>query len=74
MTIPRFLEPANVPDGQYEGVWSGHELQYVVGGRDVYVETRRGVRGMNIPVTLDVKGSRVVESTIKPIRTNEGQP
>lgn len=60
----RNLQPVSVPDGQYTGTMSGHEIQFTHDGRDVYCETDLGVRGINVPVTFQMAGNRVIEATI----------
>ena len=53
---PRFLTEAIIPDGEYTGGWSGYELEFEYDGKTVIQTTKRGVRGVNIPVSFRYKG------------------
>jgi hypothetical protein len=43
------------PDGLYEGVWGGYTVEMTVMGCLVTFQTNNGVRGMNVPVYVQVK-------------------
>lgn len=44
-----------IQNGSYQGVWGGYIIQANVAGKKVEIETRNGVRGFNIPVTVTFK-------------------
>jgi hypothetical protein len=56
---------ANIPDGTYEGIWSGYTIRYKFEGKDVTCQTTDGVRGVNIPVKFEVKDNLLVEESIE---------
>ena len=68
MTIPEFFAPADIPDGEYEGTMSGHHLMCRYKGKDVFVETDLGVRGINVPHRFRIVDGRVDEESITPIK------
>ena len=59
------LVPIDIPDGTYQGYWSGHTLKFEYDEQMVYVETKIGIRGLNIPVEFEIEDSKVVEEGIK---------
>lgn len=48
----RLFAPAEVPDGWYDGKWSGYEVTFLCGNKEVMAKTELGVRGINIPVRV----------------------
>ena len=49
------IEPADgVPDGEYEGRWSGYTVQFETPHGKYDGRSTVGVRGMNIPCTVTV--------------------
>jgi hypothetical protein len=57
-------ENADVPDGEYSGEMSGHELEFEIDGEVFRCHTDLGVRGMDVPVIFQVRNNLVVEDTI----------
>lgn len=49
-----FWQQATIPDGVYDGIWGGYEVKMKVNGTAVKFNTKSGVRGINIPVTVTV--------------------
>lgn len=56
---------ANVPDGWYEGTWSGYTIRYLFNDKEVQCQSVRGVRGINIPVRFQVKDNFLVDESIE---------
>lgn len=48
---------STLPDGFYQGAWSGRLIEVRYGGRLFEIETVEGVRGSGIPVIVEVKDS-----------------
>ena len=44
-----------LPDGTYKGKWGGNIIDVYVNPISYRLETQHGVRGFNIPVTVNVK-------------------
>lgn len=61
----RYRIPVTIPDGSYEGKWGGHRLIWEFEGNEVDVETKLGIRGINIPVRFKIVNGKVDETTIK---------
>lgn len=56
----RTTEKVNLPDGKYQGRWSGNEVKILnsVGGNEelnIKTETEQGVRGMNIAIIISIE-------------------
>lgn len=64
------LVPIEVPDGCYQGLFTGHTMVWKVNDRDVYQNTDLGVRGVNVPHKFFVKDGRIVEKTIIPVSSD----
>lgn len=63
----RYRMPVNVPDGTYDGKWGGYRLVWQVDGNEVDIQTKIGVRGINIPVRFSVIDGKVDQDSIKVI-------
>lgn len=58
----KIKDMCNFPDGSYAGKWGGYTVEVLVGVCTHKLLTVDGVRGMNIPCTVTVKGgSGIVE-------------
>ena len=58
-----FINAGSVPDGVYNGHWTGVQVRFTVGQIEITASTSIGVRGLNVPclvVVLD--GNATVES------------
>lgn len=66
--MPNFVEDNGMIDGEYTGRWEGHELRvdYFGSVREVY--TKIGIRGLNVPVRLNIVDGKVVEKGIQSVR------
>ena len=53
-----FWQETQIPDGVYEGRWGGYEVEMMVNGNLVKFDTKSGVRGTNIPVTVTVTNNK----------------
>lgn len=62
--LSKHLTAVSIPDGQYQGIWSGYTLEWEFNGDKVYVTTSIGVRGINIPVKFTVRNGNVDEGSI----------
>lgn len=49
---------SDIPNGVYEGLWSGYTVSFFVHGVGYRGESSNGVRGMNIPCVITVNGGR----------------
>lgn len=47
-----------LPDGIYKGKWGGYEIDII--DSDVKARTDIGVRGINIPITIEIKDGIVI--------------
>lgn len=56
---------ANCPDGKYEGLWGGYVLKWEHDGKEVDCILKLGVRGINIPVSFEIKNGVVDEQSIE---------
>jgi hypothetical protein len=45
-----------IPDGRYEGSWSGYHVRFRVHDREYEGESEVGIRGMNEPCIVTKKG------------------
>jgi len=52
-----------IPAGIYHGTWSGYEVHFEFNGIDYWFQTELGVRGINIPVKIDLRRDKIVVST-----------
>lgn len=56
------VDGCDLPDGQYLGKWGGYSVRVEADGQVHTMQTKDGVRGMNIPCTVSVsKGQATVE-------------
>lgn len=58
-----FINAGSVPDGVYNGLWTGVQVRFTVGQIEITASTSIGVRGINVPclvVVLD--GNATVEA------------
>jgi hypothetical protein len=46
-------------EGEYQGVWSAYKVQWSDGTKFYMADTANGVRGINCPCTVEVKGGVV---------------
>lgn len=46
----------NIPDGRYEGRWSGYYVRFTVHDREYEGESEVGIRGMNETCIVTKKG------------------
>ncbi len=46
---------ATLPDGLYNGVWGGYVIEVNYKGKTYELETKEGVRGMDIKVVVEIK-------------------
>jgi len=44
----------SVPDGRYDGTWTGYLVRFAVDGVAYEGESDEGIRGMNVPCTVTV--------------------
>lgn len=54
---------ADIPDGTYEGNWSGYEVRFEFDGKVCRATTIKGVRGLNVPCEITVQGGHI---TVQP--------
>jgi len=55
-----FWQETKVPDGVYGGIQSGYEVEILVNDKRVRFHTERGLRGINIPVTVTIKDGDLI--------------
>lgn len=51
----RVPQPVIIPDGLYNGTWSGHVIDVKIEGKSYALATEMGVKGINIKVVVEVK-------------------
>ena len=56
LTIPT---EGGLPDGDYQGTWSGYEVRVIVNEQGYRMHTENGIRGLNIPCTVRVRAGVV---------------
>jgi hypothetical protein len=44
-----------VPDGDYQGLWSGYEVRVIINEQGYRLHTEDGIRGLNIPCVVRVR-------------------
>ena len=57
-----------LPRGEYSGLWSGYEVEFVCHLTHYKFATVNGVRGINVPVVVVVNGAGITFET-----TSKGQ-
>lgn len=60
ISLTESVNPADLPEGDYPGVWGGYIVRTEIQGKRYCIQSSTGVRGMNIPCTVRVKGGKVV--------------
>lgn len=60
-----FWQETTVPDGIYKGTQSGYEVEILVNDKRVKFHSGRGLRGINIPVTVTIKDGRATVNIAK---------
>jgi hypothetical protein len=55
-----------VPDGEYAGVWSGHQVTAVCGYRKFVFATDEAVRGIGIGCVVTAKSGKITVRTHHP--------
>jgi len=48
------------PQGSFRGLWGGYEASFLHGGFRFVVETETGVRGHDIPVSIQIQGTKIM--------------
>lgn len=65
------LTEVSVPDGQYEGHWSAYSIRFRFKESIAYVNTKNGVRGINIPVKFEIADGQLVDESISVVKEAE---
>ena len=58
-SIWRTVLPSSILDGQYNGYWSGYTVKFA----GYECSTKNGVRGINVPCVVTVKGDSITVTT-----------
>lgn len=61
----KLMQITVLPDGIYNGVWSGNVIDLKVGIKEYELTTEIGVKGINIKVIIEVKNGIATFDTIK---------
>ena len=48
------IRPVRIPYGRYGGTWSGYRVQFDVDGTTYHADVTKAVRGLNVPVIVEV--------------------
>ena len=48
-----------IPNGTYTGVWGGYVVQFEHDGETYEAKTDVGVKGINIPCTINIEGTDI---------------
>lgn len=60
--VNQTVNPAEIPDGTYEGNWSGYTVTFQVGGKNMTATTEVGFRGLSVACDVVVSmGTVTVE-------------
>jgi len=59
------VEVVALPDGVYEGLWSGYEVHLLEQTGYFVLHTKDGVRGIDIPVKVLVSGGVITIETVE---------
>ena len=54
------IRPIRIPYGHYKGSWSGYRVKFDVDGATYHADVPKGVRGLNVPVIVEVCEQGVV--------------
>ena len=54
------VEKFSIADGDYSGLWSGHEIVFSVNSNIYTIHTAIGVKGINYPVTITIKNGEPI--------------
>lgn len=57
-------QTTTLPDGIYQGIWGGYEIDLKYNDKHYILVTEEGVKGINIKVVVTVNGGRVTFDTI----------
>jgi len=52
--------PLSVADGDYDALWSAYILRLTVNKKEVEIEIKKGVRGINVPAKIKVANGCIV--------------
>ncbi len=64
-TVIKSTVKKNLPVGVYLGYWSGHQIKINHDGEEWFLETKDGVRGINVLVTVGVSDSIITVAVVK---------
>ena len=53
------IKPIDLPDGKYDAIWSGYNLEIQADGKVVKTETTVGIRSINVRIKVKVTGGLV---------------
>lgn len=57
-------ESVILPDGTYTGYWGGYVVEFHHEGQDYTLKTSIGIKGINIPCVITIKGDDIEVFTI----------
>lgn len=52
--VSKSVHVREIPDGVYEGFWSGYVVRFRVGGDSYEARVDVGVRGLNVPCKVTI--------------------
>ena len=58
-TIRERISGSSLPDGNYEGFWSGYNVDVVINGRNIELAVNYGARGLLIPCIVKINNGSV---------------
>jgi len=63
----RIKEPkiSSLPDGYYNGIWTGYSIDVNYKGKDFELETEEGIRGGNVKVIVEISNGIATFDEIK---------
>lgn len=57
--VKKVSKETTLPDGLYNGLWSGYVIKLKHNKETYELTTENGVRGINIPVTVSIKKGKL---------------
>jgi len=63
--VKQVPKETTLPDGLYNGTWGGYVIELRYNKETYELATEEGVRGINIPVVVEIKNSEVTFDTVR---------
>jgi hypothetical protein len=63
--VKKVPKETTLPDGLYNGTWGGYVIELTYDKEIYELATENGVRGINIPVVVEVKDGVITFDTVR---------